>query len=99
MSAEREIEYSQVHALARRALRIQANVIGTLNTQQYSWLRWHMTRAVLDRFQATPVKVANLAAISAGLNGQVQFFGLPIKVIEMSDGETAPWGLYLAVAA
>jgi hypothetical protein len=99
MSAERAAEYAQLHALATRALRCQAQIVNQLPHSQLSWVRWHMTQAVLDRFQATPVKVAKLTAISLGLNGQVQLFGLPIRVIEQVDGEAAPWGLYLAVAA
>jgi hypothetical protein len=91
-------EYARVHALATRALRIQAQIVNELPRDQLRWVRWHMTQAVLDKFAAIPVKVAGLTPYGE-TDGRPELFAIPITVIEQPDGEPAPWGLYLGVAA
>lgn len=89
--------YAQVHALAVRAFRVQAQVVGGADLRQLAWMRWHMTAAVLEQFTAIPVSVSRVKAFTLG--DPALLFGIPIKVIEQASGESAPWGLYLGIAA
>jgi hypothetical protein len=84
--------------LATRSLRVQAQIIAAFPRNQLRWMRWHMTQAVLDRFRNMPIKVAGLTAFTDPPTGP-ELFGIPVRVIEQPDGEAAPWGLYLGVAA
>lgn len=89
--------HARVHALGTRAFRVQAQMIQQFDLRQLAWMRWHMTEAVMAEFAAVPVTFAHITAFTPG--DPPTLFGVPIKVIEQADGEPAPWGLYLGVAA